>query len=180
MDKLKTISTTDEQARVVTALLSDARQLLVTASHLAQERDRLGQSVRKHAQSELLAHTRRSQQANTLGELALTSLAAECALKALAAKTDASYLMVHDLHDLYRRLHEDVRGLIDRIAEGKRIPPLNALLEEHGRTLVDCGYHPDENGLSADPTLLQDAVDVLVRACVQVPYGRVDEAVAHG
>ena len=96
----------------------------------------------------------------------LRALAAECALKALAAKSTGKYRrdkLGHDLSKLYDDLTPEVRELIDSIAETLGIASPKTILEKHRGDFVDWRYPSDDGRvLSANFADLQRALEVLM------------------
>ncbi|MYA59493.1 MAG: hypothetical protein F4X40_02890 [Chloroflexi bacterium] len=95
----------------------------------------------------------------------LQALAAECALKALAAKSTGKYRRDkhgHDLSKLYDDLTPQVKELVDSIAESLGIASPKTILEKHRGDFVDWRYPSDDGRvLSANFSDLQRALIVL-------------------
>ena len=96
----------------------------------------------------------------------LRALAAECALKALSVKRTGRHRRDRDGHDLarlYADLTEDVKALVDSIAEMHGIARPKTILERHRGDFVDWRY-PTEDGKvrSANFIDLQRALEVLM------------------
>ena len=172
MVKFKTISSASEQQLVASGFLSQAKALLLTGSHLADECDELSPGWRQGEPKNLALDTRKKLWGYTLSEIILTALAAEYALKALAAKTDARYKRSHDLYDLYHHLGDDVRCAIEVFAKENRFNSPAPILRRHRDTFVTWRYFPESQGLIASPSSLTDAVEVLVAVCDATPSRR--------
>lgn len=93
----------------------------------------------------------------------LRALAAECALKALSVKSTGKYHRCHDLSKLYDVLTQDVRFLVDSIAEAHGVASPKSIMEQHRGDFVDWRYPSDDGRvLSANFTDLQRALEVLM------------------
>ena len=96
----------------------------------------------------------------------LRALAAECALKALSAKSTGKYRRDkhgHDLSTLYDDLTKDVKELVDSIAETHGVARPETILEKHRGDFVDWRYpSEDSRTQSANFIDLRRALEVLM------------------
>ena len=98
----------------------------------------------------------------------LRALAAECALKALSVNRTGKYLCGrhgHDLATLYVILPEDVKELVNSVAEEHGIAPLEAILKQHRDDFVDWRYPSANDAIRSSRGFadLQQAVEVLMK-----------------
>ena len=97
----------------------------------------------------------------------LRAFATECALKALAIRTQRSYLVTHDLLDLFDFLKEPVRLFLER-AYGSGPMTMRATMQSHRRDFVEWRY-PTKQVSSVNSEDLEPALSV----CLDV-YGDAD------
>ena len=97
-----------------------------------------------------------------VGVVTMRAFATECALKALAIRTQRRYLFTHDLLDLFRFLDEPVRLFLDK-AYGSGAITMQATMQSHRNDFVEWRY-PTKHVSSVDSEDLEPAL----RVCLDV------------
>lgn len=70
----------------------------------------------------------------------IRAFATECALKSLSAKRTGTYKRCHDLLVLYEALEEDVKRLVQSIADAQGARPPQSVLKEHACDFIEWRY----------------------------------------
>ena len=92
----------------------------------------------------------------------LLALAAELSLKAISIKRFGKFRKTHDLRALYEALDDDTRNRIEQRAAAKRMDPVRDTLSKHRADFVDWRYAGENKALNANPSDLDEAVEVLM------------------
>ena len=100
--------------------------------------------------------------------LILTALAVEIMLKVLSFMKTGDYDRTHNLKSLYDNLHPDTIEIVTELAQSRGITRLEEAFEENKNVFVDWRYKMEGGSISAAPSALGNAFDILIDAYDQL------------